>query len=213
MKFHDVITMLFICSMQVSFGHNSLGETRPAQPEIELAIGKVEIDVAKIRFELNIRNKGKSSIFIATDPSRVDGSKGFYVSSPHGDGEIKLESRVFGPDRPSPYSDKTSVRLKKLVHDEEFVEIVELAFPVTETVPPVDYNYNRKNISLQDLETIEVSIGYFYEDEGVNEILQYKQKGWFLTGFEMIRHGDNRGKLLYETQKIVTTKINVRASQ
>jgi hypothetical protein len=81
--------------------------------------------------------------------------------------------------------------------------------PVKETIPPNDDPYKLKKITRKKMKKIELSIGYFVEDEGFLDLLKTKSNGWYTNGSDKLFSGKYKGQYLIKLQNLVCTNIQI----
>jgi hypothetical protein len=177
--------------------------------DVDLNVRMVKSASDQLVLDVNLRNNTGQAIYVAKNPVREDGTKGFYFSFDDGGKIVVVESRVFAPDRPSPYSDQTSVELKKVEPKGEFNESFTIDGKLMETVPPVRSHINSRQIDVQALRAVRVNYGFFVDEIGIATLFKGKSLSPLFNGLEPIRVGSYRGKRLFEVQKLVTQSAAV----
>ncbi|MDQ3748917.1 MAG: hypothetical protein M3367_07890 [Acidobacteriota bacterium] len=186
------------------------------------------------QFEVNIQNKNQKAIYLATEPTQVNGEKGQYLLLDRKDKSLlNVSTRVFSLPIIDYYSNETRIKLIKLQPNEIYAKNISLKFPTTETAPPRDtipddllpeiknkvqnknftdedfrnlgFNILGKKINSEKIKSVIISYGYFIEEQGIVDFLKRKPMGWFIKGNEKIFVGNFREKQFYEVQNIVSS--------
>lgn len=209
MKYIFILTLVFF-SLADTFGQQVSEVLSKQGKEIDLEIRAARSKGGKVTVEVKVRNNMLRPIFLCTDPRDVNGSEGYFVSFDETNSTFKLESRLFAPDGRSPYTDQSGVYLTRLESNEVYSKTLVLEGQVIETVPPAKSNFDKRIFPVRSLKNVQVSLGYFPEDDGILKLLEHKKFGPFVTGVEVLFSGPNRGKRLYESQRIVSDlrKVN-----
>lgn len=210
---HMKLVFVFLLFITVGYGQNdSQAITYTSnKSKVELKGKFLEFSKSKLQFEFTLENKSSENIYFANSPIQITGEQGYYISVDEtGDYTIKVSSRVYllSPYY-SPPSNDTSVILRKLDMGEKFSEKISLSFPLKETIPPNNDPYKIKKIIPKKIKKIEISIGYFFEDEGLLDFLKTKPQGWYINGIETFFSGQYIGKRLYEIQQVVSADIKI----
>jgi hypothetical protein len=188
---------------------NHMSEVRYQSEGLQLTLRIEKVTAKEVVLKAKIRNTTNQQVYIASNPVRVDGSMGFYLSLDSKDRILRIESRVFGLDRPSPYSDQTAVAVKELASMAEVEETITIVHEQLETVPPVDLHINRKRIDLTTVKTLQVRYGFFFENSGIREVLKNKLYGPWINGREQVRVGTTDRKHLCELQNLVSDSVEL----
>lgn len=136
------------------------------------------------------------------------------------------------------YSNATRVILKEVKPNETFSEVILLKFPLKETDPPFNHYSDElwtkiinkthtdedfkssgkkthpfgKRIIPEEIETIIVSYGYFFEEPGIIDLIRRKYLSGAVNGSDRPSIGDFKEKSLFEIQNLITSdpiKINL----
>ena len=191
------------------YGQGSISPAIHTKPNVSIAVTVAERDEAKTILSVKVGNSSSVPVYIAVDPTRMNGSKGYYLSIP-AEKSLMIASRVFGPSvNWDAFKDETSVQLKKLDPNEEHAFAITLQGRLTETFPPVEL-YPFKHIDLRDVRNVSVSIGYFVEDEGILKLLRYKKKP-IVNGLAPVLFGPHRHKSLYEFQDLTSASVRIES--
>ena len=196
---------------------HSQGNSKPITPsqnvmaskDIKVALKLLQSRSDGWEFELAVSNEGKLAVYLMTDPTQTDGTKGPYLYLDEDDSStLKISSRVYPPpcffDL---YKNAAGVKLMRLEASSNHVERFSVKFPLRETMPPYGISPERKQIDPGSIEYIVASIGILPDEEGIKELLQKKPAGPFVNGLERVNSGAFKGKYLIETQIIVRSNI------
>ena len=202
-------------------------ETKDSSPQkIDGEPRKVEVFVRGLQkysdrweIEFEIRNDSKSPVFLATEPMRSNAELGPYVGI--GETDKILEISVCFFDRPDYFlsRDEANVKLRKLEPDTSHIEKYVLPLPLRETIPPYQARVTDtpRPIDASKIETVKIRVGVLPDDEGIRDLLAPKASkpyfDGFLDGGEIIEKGRSKGKMLLETQSILTATSRVADKQ
>jgi len=173
---------------------------------------KVELNVVKtlpdqLEMEVMVENTGGQDVFVMTDPVRVDGSKGPYVSiADESSGTIEVGVKLFPPPRYFLLSNAAGVKLQKLAAGTTLREVLQVSLPLSETMPPYGDKPRRKQIDPNRLQFVRASVGVLPDDEGINDLLQRKPFGPFVDGVEELVRGSFRSKRIIDLQRVYTSR-------
>lgn len=195
----SLLLFLFGMSGQIS------AQTPVANEGILITGNIIKLDKNELNLEFVLENKSKESIYVSTNPVRLSGAKGYYLSLENDDDSIlEISCRVFPPPLYSVYRNNTRVELKELKPDEEMKESIFLKSPVMETNPPFENPAYKRKIAFEQLKNIRLVIGYFIKEEGIVDILNAKAFGPYVTGWYPVFSGKYKGKTLREAQNLVS---------
>jgi hypothetical protein len=169
--------------------------------------------------ELEIQNDSKLPLFFATEPMRSNGENGPYIGLGEADKTLEVGIRFF--DRPNYFlsRDETNVKLKKLEPKTSQIEKYVLPLPLRETLPPYKERVTEtpRLIDVNKIETLKLSVAVVPDDEGIRDLLAPKASKPFFDGYldggEIIEKGLFKGKMLLETQSILSTTYKVIQSK
>jgi hypothetical protein len=170
-----------------------------------------KFDKNELKIDFISENNSGEDVFIATNPRQINGEFGFYLSLDESDNSLlKISSRIYpAPLYYAPYSNGTTVELAELRTGEKLKKTIQIKLPTKETMPPYDGDsYKKKTINAKKIKRIELSIGYFFEDEGMLDFLKTKRFGWFINGNESFFSGVNKGTTFLQIQKLATVTID-----
>lgn len=165
--------------------------------------------------EFEIRNDSKSPLFFAAEPMRSKEELGPYIAIGEADRTLEIAIRFF--DRPNYFlsKDEANVKLKKLDPNSNQIEKYVLPLPLRETIPPYKERVidTVKPIDANKIETVKIYVAVVPDDEGIRDLLVPKaSKPYFdgyLDGGEIIETGRFKGKMLLETQSILSAAYKV----
>jgi hypothetical protein len=168
----------------------------------------------EIQIYFAVTNKGTGPVYISTNPIQINGSPGFYFSLQGNDpSTLLISSRVFAPIIYSPYSSHRFVTLQKLEPKQSFPFMVNLRFPISETLPPVEDPREARVIGRKEIEKVTFELGFFGEDVTLEDLLKSKPFGWTVNGDELLYTGVGKGKHLSDIQQLVRCSTKIPTSQ
>jgi hypothetical protein len=175
---------------------------------VTLEVATRDINGSKNKFGVVLTNNLDERIYVASNPIRVDGSAGPYISQSNSPSQVVIESRVYEPTYPPPYNPATIVSLIAVDPGGSFVLDMSISWPLMETVPPINLEFRKKQIDRENVETIQFAVGYFIEETELLKLLERKAFGWTVSGSELIR-SSNIPVPLYKVQQLVSTTISL----
>jgi hypothetical protein len=159
----------------------------------------------RLEFQVRVSNTGEKSVLIITDPLRLDGSKGAYLSlNEKNSSQLELAFAIYPPPVYTRLAPKTSVTLTKLGAGQIYQTKVVLDTPLTETKPPWGETPHVQMINLAKIEQIIANVGVLPDDPGVHEAVAHERSP---DGFEIVKSGPFKGRLLFELQRLVSSMI------
>lgn len=174
------------------------------QIKVDLKLLKTLPD--KLEMEVTIQNTGGQDVFVMTDPLRVDGSKGPYVSmADESSGTLDVEVKVYPPPHYFLLSNSAAVKLQKLAAGDTLKEVFHVSLPLSETMPPYGDNPQRKQIDPSRLQFVRATVGVLPYDEGIRDLLQRKRFGPFVNGVEELMQGSFKNKRIIDLQRVYTS--------
>jgi hypothetical protein len=158
-------------------------------------------------FEVVVENQGQEPVLIMTDPIRIDGSRGIYMSVAKEDpSTLELSIRLYDPPPYFLYVDKTRVRAAQLapgaIHSERFV----VNFPYKETFPPYGEYPVQRQVDNAKIKFMKVFVGVLPDEQGIRELLQHKVSNYVVNGYESLLKGRFKGKHLIDLQTVFSSK-------
>jgi hypothetical protein len=211
MKVVNLAVAILFAFVSVKSQVNPDRNSRVGFDQVSLTVKVAGRTENKVTLEFVLTNDGPTPILVSTDPVQSNGQHAYYVSTDGaGTPIVNVESRVFAPVAYSPYQNQTSVELVKIGKGESNRQTVTLAWPLFETVPPVQGNYRtKKNESIRDVYKLRIRIGYFVEEQGILALLARKPFGWYVNGLEEVVSFDNGRRQLYAQQILVSADISI----
>lgn len=208
------IIIIFIAVLiNISYGQNVPQKLFSSSENGVTVSGKIiELNNKNLTLEFTLENGTSNNLYFTDSPRQISGEQGFYINLADSDSSLlKISSQV----HPfsvfySPYTRYTMVKLEKLEAGEKFSKKIVLKFPLKETIPPNDDPFKLKKISLKKIDKIELSMGYFFEDQGILDFLKTKTQGWYINGEEFIYSGKNKGKTFLDVQNLSKLTISIR---
>ena len=211
MKVVNLAVAILLAFVSVEGQVNPDVNSRVESYHVSLTVKTVSRTKNKVIFEFVLTNNGPKPILVSTDPVQSNGQHAYYISKDGTDKPIvSVESRVFAPTVYSPYRDQTRVELKKIDKGNLLSQTVSLAWPLFETVPPVQGNFRTEQIEpIRNLNKLRLQIGYFVEEQGILALLARKPFGWYVNGLEEVVSFDNGRRKLYAQQILVSADISI----
>lgn len=171
------------------------------EKEICLTLQSFNLVETKLEFEYELRNSGDGAVYVATHPVQVSGERGYYISMSSSDSSLlRIESRIFAPPDPSPYSNKTRVELRRLERGDVYRDRVVLMLPMRETFPPLEAIALARKISYKDIKSVNLTLGYFVDEPHIATLLKGKPQGWFIRGHETV----SNTKRFFQIQRLIS---------
>lgn len=205
MKWIGVTAYLFLLGqLFCSHAYAQSGAVSGAEQNIILEARIDCLCEKKLKLQYTIRNQGSVNVFYSTEATRVNGQRGPYlIWSKRENGLLEISNRVFPKPLVYPYVNKTSVAIALLRPNEESVGEIELEFPVSETEPPLDGALEtQKTIASKLIKEITLSIGYFFEEEGILNVLDKAKGRTLVRGSRVLTVGQFKGKELHLAQHL-----------
>ena len=155
------------------------------------------------KFQVKIINTGERAVLIVSDPVRVDGSVGAYLSVDNGSpGLLEIEFMVFPPPVYTIYAPKNCVTFLRLDPGATHTEEVLLHLPFKDTKPPWGEWQDTKPINIENIQHVIAKVGILPDDPAVHAALANVPSP---HGLEMVTSGPLRGKALFEIQRIISS--------
>lgn len=165
-------------------------------------------------FELVVRNDGKLTVYVMTDPVRSEGSKGPYLSTdPLDPSVLDLGVRVYPRPPNCIYVNHAGVTLERLEPGASRLQRFTVPPPVEETMPPyLTDRFEPRPISTGNLKYARAFIGVLPDEEGVRDYLRRKEGiGPYARGDERLEAGSFKGKHIINLQTLVSSgKIELK---
>jgi hypothetical protein len=153
-----------------------------------------------IEFDLEILNRGQTSLYMLNDTRRVDGTKGPYISADGGDPAIlRLSLQLFAPPSYNLYANATSAHLRLLGPGAKYVTHFSVPRPIVTTEPPYDLAKRGKSIPEDALTKALIVVGTLPATKEI-QALAYRGSG-MLTGLESVTNGESPSDL-YKLQTL-----------
>lgn len=201
------VTMGFILLAVALFNTTHSQNPKIQSDMIEVNLKTIVRASNSLEFQLTVVNKSDQAVFLLTNPTRVNGSEGFYFNvnkTTHF--LVEVRSHFFPPPPFHLYSNNTALKLTELMPKGTYIVKIMMSLPLKESAPP--YTTDFQDIESDIIRRIQVFIGVIQDDEGVRELLAAK-KGLsiYFGGAETLNKGEFRGKMLREVQTIITSPI------
>jgi hypothetical protein len=175
------------------------------KPEISLTGKILKFDKDEIKIEFQLKNTSSENVYVSTNPRQLRGEYGYYLLlDENDDSKLKISSRVYPRYPGFPYTNEISVELRKLKPGDNYRDNVLVKFPAKETTPAY-YGMPLKNKKIipEKIGEIELSIGYFTEQENIINFLKKKSFGWYVAGENTL----STGETFLEIQKLARMEI------
>ena len=133
-----------------------------SKPVLEIQAKTANASETQVVLEVGARNVGTSPVYIATDPRRLDRSKGPYIDTDSADPAMLIcILQLYPPDPFEAYVNGTGVHLMRLAPGALHEETVKLTWPMRTTAPPFSDipGTGARVIRAQSIKRIEVRIG------------------------------------------------------
>jgi len=204
------LLILFMSLPSKMPSHNGSDRMNSATGTHRSAGGPVVIDLVllertskRFKFQVRIKNTGERAVLIVSDPVRVDGDRGAYLSvDDHNQGLLKIAFTVFPPPIYTIYAPKNHVTFLRLDPGATHVEEVVWDQPFKDTKPPWGEWHDTKRISVENLREAVAKVGVLPDDPGVNASFVNEVSP---EGLERVMSGPLKGKVLNEIQTIVSS--------
>src|SRR5438876_4150359 len=146
------------------------------QVEVHLRVIKTLPD--KLELEVVVQNASSQSVFVMTQPTRANGSKGPYISLDDKDpGTMEIGIKLYPPPTYFLLANEAGVRLERLAAGASHKEIFYVSFPLLETMPPYGEKVTRRKTDPNSIQFIRVSVGVLPDEDGVRDVLEHKPFG------------------------------------
>ena len=174
-------------------------------PDVVVDLEILKRTSARLELQLKVSNTGKTPILVVTDPVRLDGSKGAYLSiNEANSSQLEVAFAVYPPPFYTRLAPKTAVRFRTLNAGGTYENTVVLNTPLKETKPPWGDTPHVHAIDLEKIQQVRANVGVLPHDVGVREAIANEISA---DGFELVKSGPLKGKLLFELQTLVSSKI------
>jgi len=177
----------------------------PTRGEAVVDLVLLERNPKQLKFQVRIKNIGERAVLIVSDPVRVDGDRGAYLSfDEHNPNLLEIDFMVFPPPIYTVYAPKNRVTLLRLDPGATHVEEVILNVPFKDTKPPWGEWNDPKPINVENIREIVAKVGILPDDPAVHAALVNVASP---HGLERVKSGPLKGKALFEVQTIVASNI------
>jgi len=170
---------------------------------VELVL--VERSPKRLKFQVRINNSGEKAILIVSDPVRVDGDRGAYLSlNEHHPGLLEIAIAVYEPPIYTIYAPKHRVTFLRLAPGDTHVEDIVLDEPLKDTKPPWGEWNDTKRIDIENVREVVAKVGVLPGDPAVSASLVNVASP---HGLERVTSGPLKGKALFEIQTLVSSNV------
>ena len=178
-------------------------ETVTAGVTVELLL--VERIASRLEFEVKVTNGSKNAVLVVSNPIRVDGSSGAYLSvSENNPAQLELRFEVFAPPVYTIYAAKNRVTFLRLEPGTTHQEKVLVQTPLKDTKPPWGEWSNTQPIDLTNIQQVVARVGLLPDDPAIHAALENVRSP---EGLEKVKTGPFQGKRLFEIQSVISSKI------
>ena len=204
------LLILFMNVLSGTGGNTCAGSEDTATPTQERAARATVVDLVllertpkELRFQIKINNVGERAVLIVSNPVRVDGSPGAYLSVDNGSPSLlEIEFMVFPPPIYTVYAPKNRVSFVRLAPSATHTEEVVLNVPFKDTKPPWGEWQDTKLIDIEKIQHAVARVGVLPDDPAVHAALNNVPSP---QGLEMVTIEALKGKALFEIQTIVSS--------
>jgi hypothetical protein len=174
--------------------------------DVHVTLRVLEARSQSLRLELKVHNAGEQPVFVMTDPTRSDGSRGIYVSVDKDDPTV-LEINIRLYPRPTYflYSNAARVRLERIEPNSSYAERYSMNIPTEETMPPYGESLGRNRIDHKVIRSIKATVGILPDEAGIRDLIKRKAAGPFVNGLEEVIKGSFEGKRLIALQELFSS--------
>jgi hypothetical protein len=154
---------------------------------------------------VTVSNTGNRPVLIVTDPVRLDGSRGAYVSlNEKIPSQLELAFIVYPPPSYTRIAPKTQVTFRRLEAGARYEAKIILTSPLKDTKPPWGEWQDTRTIDVAKIQEVVAKVGILPDDPAIHDALLNVRAS---EGFEMVKSGLLKGKLLFEIQTTTSSKI------
>jgi hypothetical protein len=202
------LLILFMNLPSAMHGNNTSGSENSAHqsvggPVVELVL--LERSPKQLKFQVKIKNTGERAVLIVSDPVRVDGSRGAYLSlDEHKPDLLEIAFAFFPLPIYTIYAPKHRVTTLRLDPGATHVEHVVWDEPFKDTKPPWGEWIDTKRINVENVRQVVAKVGVLPDDPAVHAALVHVDNP---RGLERAESGPLKGKVLYEIQALVSSNI------
>jgi hypothetical protein len=175
-----------------------------AKSDVVVSLRLLERTPNQLKFQIKVSNSGARPVLIVTDPVRLDGSKGVYLSLNEKDPTLlELGLEVFPPPPYTRLAPKNRVTFKQLEAGGTYEEEVVVQVPLEETKPPWGNMPDAQTIDITKVRQVRVNVGVLPDEPEVREAFANDPSP---EGMEVIKSGPLKGESLFEIQEIVSSE-------
>lgn len=194
--------------------HNSAASSPLTSSNVNATIRLTKYLSTRWEFELEVRNSGNHSVFVMSDPVRMDNSRGVYLTiNKENSAILEMSLKLFPRPKYLPLTFATCVTLKRLAPNEIYKETIILYIPLQQTDPPYEDTPNsslrgKQFIDIGKIGYVKAEIGILPDEEGIQDFMKHKEGvGPFAYGLEKVEKGIFKGKNLLELQTTIYTDV------
>ena len=207
--------MFSVAACSILFWSSVFTDTSVAHPQVishlndrhgdfvSTSVELLERTTKQIKLRVIIANEGRKSVLIVTDPFRMDGSSGPYLSFEEANPLLlKVSFAVFPPPAYTIYAPKNRVTYRPLEPGTTYETTILLVAPLLETKPPWGRTWHTRTLDISEIQELIVRVGVLPDEASIREAFARDRAP---TGLEMVQHGALKGKSLFEIQTIVAS--------
>jgi hypothetical protein len=163
----------------------------------------------QLDFNIKVTNGSEKAVLVVSDPIGVDGLRGAYLSlNEDNPTQLELRFEIFAPPPYTVYAPKNRVTFLRLEPGATHHERIVLQSPLKSTKPPWGEWQDTHSIDMTNVRQVVARVGILPDDPAIHAALENVRSP---DGVEKVRSGPFQGKLLFEIQTVISSKIvNIR---
>ena len=159
----------------------------------------------RLEFKVRVTNDSEKAVLVVTDPIRVDGLRGAYLSlNENNPAQLELRFEIFASPLYTTYAPKNRVTFLRLEPGATHQERIVLQSPLKGTKPPWGEWQDTQSIDMTNIQQVVARVGILPDDPAIHAALENVRSP---DGLENVRSGQFQGKLLFEIQSVICSKI------
>ena len=169
----------------------------------------LERTATRLEFEIKVTNGSEKAVLVVSDPIRVDGLSGAYLSfNENNPAQLELRFEIFAPPVYTVYAPKNRVTFLRLEPGATHQEKILLQSPLKDTKPPWGEWQDTQPIDMTKIQRVIAKVGILPADPAIHAALENVRSP---DGLEKVKSGPFQGKVLFEIQSVISSKIfNIR---
>lgn len=189
------------CSMTTATGVQAATVTAGVTVDVVL----LERTADRMEFEIKVTNAGEKAVLIVSDPIRVDGDRGAYLSlNKNNPAQLELRFEIFGPPVYTIYAPKNRVTFLRLEPGAIHQEKILLEGPLNDTKPPWGEWQDTHPIDMKNIQQVTARVGVLPDDPAIHAALKNAHSP---EGLETVKSGPLKGEPLFKIQSVISSKI------